>query len=74
MKRTITIGTQEGRRVRSKTPSSSRLPEAEWSNNRRLISTAKYYRNLGSVRKRQIFHNAGLGVRISSDIDGREWI
>jgi len=67
MERTITSGTQEDRRIRkTEAPSSSRLPEAE------RFNTAKYYRNLGSVRKRQIFHNAGLGVRISSDIDGRE--
>jgi len=31
---------------------------------------AKYHGNLGSVRKHQIFHNAGLGIRISSDTDG----
>jgi len=41
-------------------------------NNRRLVSTTKYYRNLGSVRKRQIFHNSGLGVRISSNTDSRK--
>jgi len=65
---TLISGTKEGRCIQKTEAPSSRLTEAKRFNNRRLISTAKCHRNLGSVRKRQIFYNAGLGVKISSQI------